>query len=292
MVASVANDVDTAEECNWRQYCVRAIKQCNLALVVWFFALCDENVQTSLFSREFCAKLFACHVLSLFDNPEVEDFCLYNEVILVRNLLLNLCNLLAWESWNDTVYQCSANIAIVCEPALESFVVSTEILFPKFDILIDALLEVVTVQEDKLARHDDKTLLRITIKELVAVEQQLNQLAWVAAGRSICKLALVVESDTSLCSVRDYEANLRLLCQSHVSQILCVRVDGTADNIDTLKAIYSLAIETTLKVYVIEAVLTIEPIYHTALNRLNYYYRTIEVGLLVHVPYNPVYKCT
>ena len=171
VVASIANDVDTAEECNWRQYCVRTIEQCNLALVVWFLALCDENVQTSLFCREFCAKLLACHVLSLFDNPEVEDFCLYNEVVLVRNLLLNLSNLLAWESRNDTVYQCSANIAIVCKPALESFVVSTEILFPKFDILIDALLEVVTVQEDKLARHDDKTLLRITIKELVAVEQ-------------------------------------------------------------------------------------------------------------------------
>ena len=42
----------------------------------------------------------------------------------------------------------------------------------------------------------------------------------------------------------------------------------------------------------IEAVLTVQPINHTASQWLNYNDRTVEVGLLVHVPYNPVNECT
>ena len=42
----------------------------------------------------------------------------------------------------------------------------------------------------------------------------------------------------------------------------------------------------------IETVLTIEPVNHTALDGLNYNNRSIEVGLLIHVPDNPIYKCT
>ena len=43
---------------------------------------------------------------------------------------------------------------------------------------------------------------------------------------------------------------------------------------------------------VIQAVLTVEPLYHTFVNRLNDYYRTVEVGLGVHVPYNPINEST
>ena len=42
----------------------------------------------------------------------------------------------------------------------------------------------------------------------------------------------------------------------------------------------------------IEAVLAIEPRYHTFVDRLNNDYRAIEIGLCIHVPYNPVNKCT
>ena len=40
----------------------------------------------------------------------------------------------------------------------------------------------------------------------------------------------------------------------------------------------------------IEAVLGIEPIYHTFLYRLHNDNRAVEVCLLVHVPDNPIYK--
>jgi hypothetical protein len=43
---------------------------------------------------------------------------------------------------------------------------------------------------------------------------------------------------------------------------------------------------------VIEAVLAIEPLYHTTLDRLNNNNRSVEVSLLVHIPDNPIYECT
>ena len=42
----------------------------------------------------------------------------------------------------------------------------------------------------------------------------------------------------------------------------------------------------------VEAVLAVEPVNHTALDGLNHNHRTVEVGLLVHVPYNPVNEST
>ena len=70
--------------------------------------------------------------------------------------------------------------------------------------------------------------------------------------------------------------------------MLRVRVDSALDNVDTVELIYRFTIETTLKINVVETVLTIEPRNHTLVDRLNYDYRAIEIGLSVHVPYNPV----
>ena len=74
--------------------------------------------------------------------------------------------------------------------------------------------------------------------------------------------------------------------------MLCVWVNTTANNVDTVELIYSLAIETALKVDVIEAVLTVEPLYHTAVDWLNDNDRSVEISLGIHVPYNPVNECT
>ena len=87
VLASIANDVHTAEVCNRAQYCVRAIQESNLTLVVWLLVVCDENVKTSLVSRELLLHLLYSHVLSLLDYPEVEALSLYYEVVLVANLL-------------------------------------------------------------------------------------------------------------------------------------------------------------------------------------------------------------
>ncbi|CUQ34660.1 Uncharacterised protein [Segatella copri] len=109
---------------------------------------------------------------------------------------------------------------MVGEPLLEALVISTHIALPELDILIDTLLEVVTIEEDQLTWHQDHTLGWVALEELVAVEQELNQLAWIRSCRSICKLARVIECDTSLCSVRDDETHLWLLSQSHESLVL------------------------------------------------------------------------
>ena len=243
-------------------------------------------------SWELLLHLLYCHIFCLLDNPEVEAFCLNYEVVLVANLLLNLLDGIAWETRNDAVYQCSANVAVVGEPLLEALVISTHIALPELDILIDTLLEVVTIEEDQLTWHQDHTLGWVALEELVAVEQELNQLAWIRSCRSICKLARVIECDTSLCSVRDDETHLWLLSQSHESLVLRIWIQCTADNVDTIQCVDSLAVLLTLKVYVIEAVLPVQPVNHTTSQWLNYNDRTVEVGLLVHIPYNPIYECT
>ena len=292
VLAGIANNVYTAEVCNRAQYGVRTIQQGNLTLVVWLLIICDKHVETCLVSWELLLHLLYCHIFCLLDNPEVEAFCLNYEVVLVANLLLNLLDGIAWETRNDAVYQCSANVAVVGEPLLEALVISTHIALPELDILIDALLEVVTVQENQLTWHQDHTLGWVALEELVTVEQELNQLAWIRSCRSICKLARVIECDTSLCSVRDDETHLWLLSQSHESLVLRIWIQCTADNVDTLQGVDSLAVLLTLKVYVIEAVLTVQPVNHTTSQWLNYNDRTVEVGLLVHIPYNPIYECT
>jgi hypothetical protein len=149
----------------------------------------------------------------------------------------------------------------------------------------------VTIEEDQLTWEDDKTLGRITVECLITTIQQLNQFAWIRACRSILELTSRIESDTSLCGVRDYETDLWLICKSHEGCVLSIGVQRTADNIDTLESIYRLTVLTPLKVYVIETILGIEPVNHTLFDRLYNDYRTIEVCLLVHVPDNPIYEC-
>ena len=291
VLASIANNVHTAQVSDRTQYSVRTVEQCYLTLVVWLLVVGDENVQTSLVSREFFLHLLYSHILSLLDNPEVEALSLNYEVVLVANLLLNFLDGITWETWNDTVYESSAYVAVVGEPLLEAFVVSAHVTLPKLNVLIDALLQVVAIEEDQLTRHQNHTLSWVALEELVAMEQQLYQLTRIRSSRSISKLARIIECDTSLSCVRDDETHLWLLCQSHKGLVLRIWIECTANHVDTLKSIDGLTILLTLKVYMVEAVLTVQPVNHTASQRLNDNNRTVEVGLLVHIPYNPVNKC-
>ena len=99
-----------------------------------------------------CGELLGYFLRSL-DHPEMEGLGLYHEVVAIRDLLLNLSNLLAGEARYDTVHECSIHAACLFEPFLE---VGTEV--PQFNILIDAVLQHVAIQEDKFAREDDQTL--------------------------------------------------------------------------------------------------------------------------------------
>ena len=155
------------------------------------------------------------------------------------------------------------------EPLLELGIVLAEVVLPKFDVLIDALLEVVSIEEDELTRHDDESLRLIALESLEATIEQLNELAWIAGCRSIGEFASRVESDTCLSGVGNHETNLWLVSQSEECGVLSVRIERTADAVDAGEGVHLLAIETSLEIDMVEAVLCVEPVNHTTLDRLN-----------------------
>ena len=259
---------------------MRAVQQRYLALVVRFLRGHEEHVQASLVSRELLG-----YFLRSLDDPQVEVLSLYDEVVAIADLLLNLLDFVAGEAGHDAVYQRSIDAAAFLEPLLEALAE-----LPQFDVLLDAVLQYVTVQEYELAGEDNQALGGITVEGLVAAIEQLHELARIAAGRSIFELARRVEGDTGLCGVGDDEANLGLVSQGHEGSVLRIGVQGAADDVDALQGVHGLAILTSLQVDVVQAVLTVEPLGHTSFNRLDDDYRTVEVGLLVHVPDNPIYE--
>lgn len=109
----------------------------------------DQHVKASLLCRELLLHLLDRHVLCLLDDPEMEALSLHDEVILVADLLLNLFDGITWESRNDTVNEGSAYVAVLCEPLLETLIFSAHISLPKLNILIDAVLKMVTIEEDE-----------------------------------------------------------------------------------------------------------------------------------------------
>ncbi len=291
VVASVAHDVDTAQVSHRRQDSVRAVEQRYFALVVRLLALGNQYMQTGFLCGELLTQLLDRHVLRFLDYPEVENLGLYNQVVCIAHFLLNSGDVLAGEARYDTIHQRCADIVVFREPLLKALVISAEVFFPEFDVLIDALLEVVSVEEDQLARHDDKTLARAAVESLVAAVEQLNQLAGVRTCGSVGELARGVEGDTCLGGVRDDEADFWLVSECHESGVLRIGVQRTRDDIDTLQRVHCLTVQTTLQVDMVQAVLPVEPFYHTFVNRLNDNDRCIEIGLCVHVPNNPIHEC-
>ena len=127
---------------------MRTIQQGYLTLVVRLLRRNEEHVEAGFVGREFLGYFLWC-----LDHPEVEGLSLDNEVVAITDLFLNLLDLIAWEAWYDTVYEGSVNATSLLEPLLE---VGTEV--PQVNILIDAVLQHVTVQENQLAREDDQSL--------------------------------------------------------------------------------------------------------------------------------------
>ena len=178
----------------------------------------------------------------------MENLSLYDEVVVVAHFLLDLGDVLARETRNDTVNEGGADVVVFLKPVFESLVVSAEIIFPELDVLADAVFEVVSIEEDELARHENKTLGRIAVESLVAAEEQLHEFARIGRSRSVGELAAVIESDTCLGRVGDDETDFRLLCERHECPVLGVGVQRTRDDIDTLEAVDSLTVQTTLQV--------------------------------------------
>ena len=98
------------------------------------------------------------------------------------------------------------------------------------------------------------------------------------------------EGDARLGGVGDDEADFGLVGQCHEGSVLRVGVEGAADAVDACQRVDGLAVQTALQVDVVEAVLSVEPLGHAVLDGLYDYDAAVEVGILVHVVDNPVYK--
>ena len=217
-------------------------------------------MQTSLVGGELLG-----YFLRSLDHPEVEGLSLNHEVVAVTDLLLNLLDLIAGEARHDTVHEGSIHTASLLEPLLE---VGTEV--PQVDILIDTVLQHVTVQEDQLTGEDDQTLCGVAVEGLVTTIQQLYQFAGIRTGGSILQLTTGVEGDTCLSGVRDHETDLGLVGQCHKGGILGIGIQRTADHVDTLEGVHGLTVLTTLQVHMVQTILGIEPeeVTFTELNHL------------------------
>ena len=290
MVAGISNDIYAREEGNRGEHGMRTVQQGNLTLMIRLLALGDEHVQTRFLGWELLAQRLDTHVLRLLNHPEMEGLGLYYQVVFVSYFLLNISYFLTWEAWYDTVNQGSANVVVLGEPLLERLIVFAQILFPQFDILVDTFLQVVSVEEDQLAGHDNQTFSGVSIEGLETTVEQLHQLTRIAAGRLVRELASIIKGDTGLCGVRDYKANLRLLGQCHEGCVLRVGVQCPADNIDAFEGVHGLTVDSSLQVHMVQAVLPVQPIYHSFLYWLHHHDTSVEVRLRIHVPDNPIYK--
>ena len=124
-------------------------------------------MESGLVGRE-----FLCHFLRSLNHPEVEGLSLYHEVVAIAYLLLNLCNLLAWESRHDAVNECCVYTAAVVKPSLKLLW-----QFPELYIFVDAVFQYMSVEEYQLAREDDESLCRIAVEGLPTTIEQLHELA-------------------------------------------------------------------------------------------------------------------
>ena len=167
MLTSITYNIDTRQVRYRRKNSMRAIEQCYFAFVIRSFRRYEQYIQSCLISREFFS-----HFLRSFNYPQMEDFSLYNKVIVILYLFFDSIDILAGESRNDTVYQRCIYSASFFKPSFE-FIAK----IPQVDILIDRFLQLVTIQENKFAREDYQSLGLVAIKRFETVIQQLSQFA-------------------------------------------------------------------------------------------------------------------
>ena len=94
----------------------------------------------------------------------MEDFTLHNEIVAESDTLMDLLDGILRISWNNAVNECTIYSASLLEPCLEAFS-----KIPEVNILIYALLEFLTVKEDKFTWKDDESLRLVTIEMVISV---------------------------------------------------------------------------------------------------------------------------
>ena len=217
------------------------VEQSHLALVVRRLAGNEQHVQAGFVCRE-----FFCDLGRGLDYPEVEDFRLVQQIVLVSNPLAELLGSVAGIARHDAVHQSGIHATGGLEPVAESFA-----KVPKIYILEDALLQVFAVLKNQLAGEDYETFALVALEILVTVIQQLGQLAGIGACGSVGKLAGGIERDAGLGGIGDHETHLGLLCKGQICLEIFVGVEASGHHIYQIHTVHRLAVLQALEVEVI-----------------------------------------
>ena len=215
-------------------------------------------------------------------DPEVEDLALVQQMVVIAHAFAKLGGGVPRITRDDAVHKRRIHAAGRLKPVAEALS-----KVPQVDVLADALLQVLAVLEDEFARENDESLVRSTLEVLVAMVQQLRQLAGIGRGGSVVKLAGRVEGDARLGRVGDDEAHLRLLGELQVTLEVLIGAQAPADDVDQVHAVHGLPVLQALQVQVIQAVLLVEPADHALLDGLDNDHGAVEIGFLIGLPDDP-----
>ena len=98
------------------------------------------------------------------------------------------------------------------------------------------------VFKDQLAGEEDQAAGFVTLEMLVAVIQELGQLARIGSGRTVVELAGRIEGDAGFGRIRDDETDFGLLGQFAISVEISVGIQAAGDDVDQIDAVNGLAI--------------------------------------------------
>ena len=99
VLTGVAHDIHATQEGHRTQNRMRTVQQCHLTFVVGLLRGHEQHVQSGLVGWE-----LLCYLPRGLNHPEVEVLGLNHEVVAIRNLLLNLGDILAGEARHDTIH--------------------------------------------------------------------------------------------------------------------------------------------------------------------------------------------
>jgi hypothetical protein len=85
---------------------------------------------------------------------------------------------------------------------------------PEIDILVDCLLQLISVQEDQFAGEDDQSFAFISVESFEAVIKQLGQFARIRGSRRVIQFAGRIEGYSRFGGIGDNETHFRLFGQS------------------------------------------------------------------------------
>ena len=256
---------------------VRAVEEAHLARAVGLHVGRVDDVDSGLLEREFLLEIESCFGLGLgnFDDEEVEGFAAHENVVALAELLLvAFGGFGVGTAGDDAVDERGAEHALVFDPCREFRVV------PVGNVLEDALLEVVAVVLDQLARNEDEAL---AVRRLARLEELCD------LERE--RVGVLAVFDSGFGRVRDDEAKgfklHRLLDLGPVAAGAEHLLDRAVlfDDLDGLAALDS------AQARMVEAVAVVEDFGRRGefvADRLDDAHRAVEVCVVVHLLHHPV----